>query len=121
MRRLRLKFNPLDGFRIVPHPDLIATGVRPEPFQLPDVRMLSDVDTFNVCAMDHFWPELSGDGWQDEVRQALIGLEADSNPDAWRMMERLDITLMVMELLDGCGYTIEGALERVRAAGMVRP
>lgn len=120
MRRLWLKWNPIDGHVIVPHPDLIAAGHRPDPFQLPDVRMLSDVGAVNAVASSRGWPDMPVDGWQDEVRQALIGLEPDSNPEGWRMMERLDITLMVMGLLDGAAYTIEDALERIRLADMVR-
>lgn len=120
MKLLKLKFAPQDGLSVLPHPDLIFDGHHPLRFVMPDCRMLADVDSFNVVASEYNWPRMRVTGWRDEVRRALIDLETFACPTHWRLNEKIDVSLMLMDLLDHPTGSIEEALEKLRSAGMRR-
>ncbi len=119
MKLIRLKFAPQDGLSVLAHPDLLAEHF-PRRFTLPDCRSLSDVDSFNVIATEHNWPRMRVDGWRDEVRRALVEIETDACPQHWRLNEKIEVSLMLMDLLDHDTGSIESALEKLRNAGKRR-
>jgi len=115
---LRLKFAPGDGLSILPHPDLVNDGYHPQRFVLKDCRDLAEVEQFNVYAAEHDWPRMRGSaqGWRSEVHRALIELETDACPQHWRLSEKIDVSLMLMDLLDHDTGSVHEALEKLDTA-----
>ena len=123
MKLLALKWSPRNGLTVSPHPDFVfalafSEEIRPGAFTFPAVRMIADVDSFNVIATENNWPRQRVEGWREEVRRALTELEAADFPGDWSLDQKVQTSLMLVDLLDHSDETIESALERLRTAGL---
>lgn len=109
MSNLRLRFSPNNkSILVIPGDAICESGAT--PFFIARQNLV-DCYAFNVCAMEHNWPQIQSDGWRERVRIAIRIADFSSFDECSTEMKS-DYALVLIDLSDA-SISIDTALERL--------